>query len=76
MNTMFLLLAETDNWADYFSGFDPGMRFSLLDILLCGITTVAVVPISSIASTISSIHRTRAETQRTREMVDRSTRAE
>ena len=76
MNTMFLLLAETDQWADYFFGFDSGMRFSLLVILLCGITTVVVVSIISITSTISSIHRTRAETQMKREMVDRGMSAE
>ncbi len=76
MNTMFLLLAETDQWSEHFFGLEPDMRFALLVILLCSITTVLVVSIISITSTISSIHRTRAETQMKREMVDRGMSAE
>ena len=76
MNTMLLLLAENDKWSDAFFGLDQDMRFPLLVILLCSITTVVVVSIISITSTINSIHRTRTETQMKREMVDRGMSAE
>ena len=65
------------DWAtDLVSGFDPGQRLALLIISIgCGLALILGLA-GIISSSISSIHRRRAETELKRDLVERGMSAD